>query len=105
MATAIHDFTEILGWEGLEPWKEAGRIVILDIEADDLVRFDESTNLTDLLANRGSVAVNDWNGLGKQVGSEEAKALKKEFGKEDPTAIVLLYCNGMYVYAYSEPKE
>ena len=91
----------------LDDFSEKGKIVVLQIEEEDLIK---STNNHDLLSGDlftliGIVGINSWQQLSKLIGKEESDWVNNEFEDEDPGGIVLLYCDGKYVYSFSNPKE
>ena len=91
----------------LDDFSEKGKIVVLQIEEKDLIK---STNNHDLLSGDlftliGIVDINSWKPLSKLIGKAESDWVNNEFKDEDPGGIVLLYCDGKYVYSFSNPKE
>jgi hypothetical protein len=91
----------------LDDYSEKGKIVVLQIEEEDLIN---STNNHDLLSGDlftmiGVVDIQSWKPLSKLIGKEESDWVNNEFKDEDPSGIVLLYCDGKYVYSFSKPKE
>ena len=90
-----------------DDFSENGKIVVLEIKEKDLIKV---TNNQDLLSGSlfsvlGVVGIKSWQALSKLIGNEEAEWVKNEFKDENPKSIVLLYCNGKYVYAYSDPND
>ena len=91
----------------LDDFSEKGKIVVLQIEEEDLIK---STNNHDLLSGDlftliGIVDIKSWKPLSKLIGKAESDWVNNEFKDEDPGGIVLLYCDGKYVYSFSNPKE
>jgi hypothetical protein len=83
-----------------------GEIVILTIDPKDFISvINEDAELSELVNIAGSVGVDSWIDLAEFVGKKEANSLKEEYEEEDPGGIVLLYCNGKYIYSFSNPKE
>ena len=91
----------------LENSSEKGKIVVLEIKEKDLIKVTINHDLlsADLFTMIGVVGIKSWLPLSKLIGKEESDWVKSEFTEEDPSSIVLLYCNSKYVYAYSVPKE
>ena len=91
----------------LEDSSEKGKIVVLEIKEKDLIKVTNNHDLlsADLFTMIGVVGIKSWLPLSKLIGKEESDWVKSEFTEEDPSAIVLLYCNSKYVYAYSVPKD
>lgn len=90
----------------LENYLVEDELVVLTIEKEDLIAAIKGTcDVGDCLQPLGSVDLNDWAGLANLVGKKEANWAKKEFKEENPSGIVLLYCEGKYVYAFSNPQE
>ena len=91
----------------LEDSSEKGKIVVLEIKEKDLIKVtnDHDFLSSDLFSMIGVVGIKAWFPLSKLIGKEESDWVKSEFTEEDPSSIVLLYCNGKYVYAYSVPKD
>ncbi len=110
----INDFIENYGSDNLndflDTYSEVGKIIVLELEKNDLINFDNNTDkLSELVNAIGSVifdkSASTWKNLAVLIGKEESESLKTEFKDEDPASIVLLYCNGKYVYAFSCPNE
>ncbi|MHA8095143.1 DUF4116 domain-containing protein [Aquirufa lenticrescens] len=90
----------------LENYYVNDEIVVLTIGKGDLIAVIAGTaDAWDCVQLLGSVDLNDWTGLAELVGKKEANWAKKEFKEENPSKIVLLYCDGKYVYALSSPQE
>lgn len=90
----------------LENYLAQDELVLLTIEKADLVAsINGSCEVGDCLKPLGTLELNDWTGLANLVGKKEANWAKKEFKEENPSGIVLLYCDGKYVYAFSNPQE
>jgi hypothetical protein len=90
----------------LENYLVEDELVVLTIEKEDLIASIKGTcDIGDCLQPLESVGLNDWAGLANLVGKKEANWAKKEFKDENASGIVLLYCNGKYVYAFSNPQE
>jgi len=91
----------------LEDFSEKGKIVVLEIKEKDLLNATKNHDLLsgELLPMVGIVGIKSWQPLTKLIGKEESDWVKSEFTEEDPSSIVLLYCNSKYVYAYSVPKD
>lgn len=91
----------------LESYSEKGKIVVLEIKEKDLIKVTNNHDLLskDLFTLNGVVGIKSWVPLSKLIGKEESDWVKNEFKEENPSSIVLLYCNSKYVYAYSVPKD
>lgn len=90
----------------LENYYVNDEIVVLTIGKGDLIAVIAGTaDAWDCVQLLGSVDLNDWTGLAELIGKKEANWAKKEFKEENPSKIVLLYCDGRYVYALSSPQE
>jgi hypothetical protein len=90
----------------LDDFSEKGKIVVLQIEKEDLIKSTENHELLsgDLFTRVGIVGLKSWNPLSKLIGKEESEWVKNEFEEENPSSIVLLYCEDIYVYAFSNPS-
>jgi hypothetical protein len=79
---------------------------VLQIEKEDLIKSTENHELLsgDLFTRVGIVGLKSWNPLSKLIGKEESEWVKNEFEEENPSSIVLLYCEDIYVYAFSNPS-
>lgn len=107
---SIVAFVENFGNDGLsgflENYLESNRIIVLTISRSDLETATiNNVDYSDNVEYFGFLEINDWKGLSKLIGKKEADWAKKEFADEDPDGIVLFYCDGKYVYAFSKPKE
>ena len=90
----------------LENYLVDDELVVLTIGKEDLIAVIVGTaDAGDCVQPQGTVALNDWIGLAGLVGKKEANWAKKEFKEENASGIVLLYCDGKYVYAFSNPQE
>lgn len=106
----INSFVEKKGHdylcEFLENYLVDGEIVIITIDqAELIIAANDEAELSELVSTTGSVDFNSWSELSKFIGKKEANWVKKEFKSEDPSGIVLFYCNGNYVYSFSKSKE
>ena len=90
----------------LDDFSKKGKIVVLQIEKEDLIKSTENHELLsgDLFTRVGIVGLKSWNPLSKLIGKEESEWVKNEFEEENPSSIVLLYCEDIYVYAFSNPS-
>jgi hypothetical protein len=87
----------------LENYSESDKIVVLSISRNDLeIALKENKNYSENIEVLGDVEMNDWKNLSKLIGKKEADWAKKEFTEENSSGIVLLYCEGNYVYAFSD---
>jgi hypothetical protein len=107
---SIVAFVENFGNDGLsgflENYLESNRIIVLTISRNDLESATiNNVDYSDNVEYFGFFEINDWKGLSKLIGKKEADWAKKEYKDEDPDGIVLFYCEGKYVYAFSNPKE
>ena len=91
----------------LDDFSEKGKIVVLQIEEEDLIKSTENHDLLsgDLFTLIGIVDMKSWKSLSKLIGEVESDWVYSEFKDEDPASIVLLYCEGNYVYSFSNPKD
>ena len=90
----------------LENYLVDDELVVLTIGKGDLIAVIAGTaDAGDCVQPLGTVELNDWVGLAALVGKKEANWAKKEFKEENASGIVLLYCDGRYVYAFSNPQE
>ena len=90
----------------LENYLVDDELVVLTIGKGDLIAVIAGTaDAGDCVQPLGTVDLNDWTGLAALVGKKEANWAKKEFKEENASGIVLLYCDGRYVYAFSNPQE
>ncbi len=90
----------------LEDFLVDEEIVVLTIEKEELMAtLKGESDVDPFLQTLGSVELEDWAGLANLIGKKEANWAKKEFKEENPSGIVLLYCEGKYVYAFSNPQE
>lgn len=88
----------------LENYLESDKIVILSISLSDLkAATKNNVDYSNDVQVVGDVELNDWKGLSKLIGKKEAEWAQKEFTEEHSSGIVLLYCEGKYVYAFSRP--
>jgi hypothetical protein len=106
----IDAFLEIYGNDDLSEFLENylvdGEIVVLTIEPEDFIAaVKDDTGYSDLVNTLGSVDMDSWSDLAELIGKKEANKAKKEYKDEDPGGIVLFYCDGKYVYSFSNPKE
>lgn len=92
--------------EFLENYLLDGEIVVLNIDQAGLIASDnDEAELSELVSTIGSVKLDSWSDLSQFIGKKEANWVKKEFKDEDPSGIVLFYCNSNYVYSFSKSKE
>ena len=85
----------------LENYLVDDELVVLTIGKGDLIAVIAGTaDAGDCFQPLGTVELNDWTGLAELIGKKEANWAKKEFKEENASGIVLLYCDGKYVYAF-----
>lgn len=106
----IDAFLEIYGNDDLSEFLENylvdGEIVVLTIEPEDFIAaVKDDTGYSDLVNTLGSVDMDSWSDLAELIGKKEANKAKKEYKDENPGGIVLFYCDGKYVYSFSNPKD
>lgn len=106
----IKAFVENFGNEDLsgflENYLESDKIVVLSISRADLESAtNQNEDYSDKVEVLGHVEMNEWKDLAKLIGKKEAEWAKKEFSEENSSGIVLLYCEGKYVYAFSNPES
>jgi hypothetical protein len=93
--------------EFLENYIQDSQIVVLEIAAVHLMNAVAVNDLTDNLKIVGIVHYGKgiWEDLAKVIGDVEADWAKNEYSDENPSGMVLLYCEGKYVFAYTESEE
>ena len=90
----------------LDSYLQKGQVVVVEISLVDLIK---TLQVNDYLGNFISIAGTVdhgelmWSELSDLIGESEAAWVKEEFKEENPDSIVLLYCEGKYVYAFSNP--
>jgi hypothetical protein len=104
----IDDFVMAFGneilWDELDYFKESGNIVFVSIDSADLIDSISEGNFTkEMLQLIGSTKIGDVQNMTSITSEAEAIAMEKEFKDEKNEYIVVLYCQGKYVYAYSSP--
>lgn len=90
----------------LDSYLQKGQIVVVEISAFDLIKtLSSNAYFGDFVSVAGTVDKGDsmWADLSELIGESEADWVKEEFKEENPDSIVLLYCGGKYVYAFSNP--
>lgn len=90
----------------LDSYLQKRKIVVVEISAFHLIKTTSSTDyFGDFVTLAGVVEKGDslWSDLSELIGESEAEWVKEEFREENPDSIVLLYCGGKYVYAFSNP--
>jgi len=88
---------------------DAGKMNVYTVEIDVLSKLGVG-DLPEVyeLELVGEVEIDDWSGLSKFIGIEEAEANKKEYANDslnENSKIVFLYCEGEYVYSFLNPGE
>ena len=92
--------------EFLENYLVEGEIVIVNIDpADFIATVNDFADFSDLVSVLGSVNIDSWSDLAEYIGKKEANKAKEEFKDENSGGVVLFYCDGNYVYAFSNQKE
>jgi hypothetical protein len=106
----IKKFVEVKGTDDimdlLDSYLQKGQIVVVEISAFHLIKTLSSTDyFGDFVSIAGTVDQGEsmWADLSELIGESEAEWVKEEFKEENPDSIVLLYCGGKYVYAFSNP--
>jgi hypothetical protein len=90
----------------LYDYLEKGQIVVVEISAFDLIKTLSSDDFFGkFISIAGTAEKGDlmWSELSDLIGESESAWVKEEFKEENPDSIVLLYCGGKYVYAFSNP--
>lgn len=86
-----------------------GKMSVYNVDLEILSSLDSGyVPEADNLEFIGEVDINDWNGLGKIIGVEEAEVNKKEYENDslnENSKLVFLYCDGEYVYSFLNPGE
>jgi hypothetical protein len=90
----------------LENYLESDKTIVLTISRSDLESATvNNVDYSDNVQYLGGVELNDWKALSKLIGKSESDWAKNEFTAENPSGIVLLYSEGKYVYAFSNPND
>lgn len=90
----------------LENYLESDKTIVLTISRSDLESATvNNVDYSDNVEYLGGVELNDWKALSKLIGKSESDWAKNEFTAENPSGIVLLYSEGKYVYAFSNPND
>jgi hypothetical protein len=86
----------------LENFREEGYVTIFSIGVSDLVKAVEVNKfLEEMLHPIGKADLGDWDSVQKLTSAEEVSTLMKDFKDVNPDFIVLLYCQGNYIHAFS----
>ena len=108
----INKFVEKQGTDALndylETYLQKGQIVVTEISAFGLIKLiSKDDNLDNFISISGTVekGENMWDELATLIGETESEWAKDEFKDENSNSIVLLYCEGKYVYAFSNPED
>lgn len=108
----INKFVEKQGTDALndylETYLQKGQIVVTEISAFGLIKLiSKDDNLDNFISISGTVEKeeNMWDELAILIGETESEWAKDEFKDENSNSIVLLYCEGKYVYAFSNPED
>ncbi len=88
-----------------EYYAQKGDIVVVEIDADDLINTLSSTDdFVDFVVISGIIKLTAntvWTELAELIGESEVDWVKTLVQMEKPDTIVLFYCEGNYVYAFS----
>lgn len=88
-----------------EYYSQKGDIVVVEIDADDLINSLSTTDdFVDFVVISGIIKLTAntvWADLAKLIGETEVDWVKTLVQMENPDTIVLFYCEGNYVYAFS----
>lgn len=86
----------------LDKFCDDGYISLLSIDIRDLKNAIAENDFSEsMLQSIGKVELGDWDSLQKLTSMNEGVALEKEFKDGDIKYLVVLYCQGNYVYAFS----
>jgi hypothetical protein len=86
----------------LENRREDGYITLFSIDVKDLNKaIAENDFSEDMLNSIGKVELGDWDVMKDLTSAEEVDAIMKDFNDVNPDYIVLLYCQGNYIHAFS----
>lgn len=90
----------------LENFLKLDKIVVLSISGNGIeTALEQNVYYSEYVRWFGEVEMNNWEGLSKIIGKSESDWVKNEFTAENPSGIVLLYCDQKYVYAFSNPND
>ncbi|MEY3648487.1 MAG: hypothetical protein RLZ13_1372 [Bacteroidota bacterium] len=88
-----------------EYYAQKGDIVVVEIDADDLINSLSTTDdFVDFVVISGIIKLTAntvWADLAKLIGESEVDWVKTLVQMENPDTMVLFYCEGNYVYAFS----
>ena len=88
-----------------EYYAQKGDIVVVEIDADDLINSLSTTDdFVDFVVISGIIKLTAntlWADLAKLIGESEVDWVKTLLQMEKPDTMVLFYCEGNYVYAFS----
>jgi hypothetical protein len=88
-----------------EYYSQKGDIVVVEIDADDLINSLSTTdNFVDFVVISGIIKLKAntvWAELSELIGESEIEWVKALVKEENPDTMVLFYCEGNYVYAFS----
>ena len=88
-----------------EYYSQKGDIVVVEIDADDLINTLSTTdNFVDFVVISGIIKLTAntvWADLAELIGESEVDWVKTLVKEENPDTMVLFYCEGKYVYAFS----
>jgi glutamate synthase domain-containing protein 3 len=88
-----------------EYYAQKGDIVVVEIDADDLINSLSTTDdFVDFVVISGIIKLKAntvWADLAKLIGESEVDWVKTLVQMENPDTMVLFYCEGNYVYAFS----
>lgn len=83
-------------------FRHEGSIVLLSIDIRDLKRAIEENDFSEaFLHHIGKADLGDWESIQKLTNEKEAETLKKDFKGVKPDYIVIMYCQGNYIHAFS----
>jgi len=86
----------------LENLREDGYITLFSIDVKDLNKAIEQNDFSaDMLNSIGKVELGDWDAMKDLTSAEEVETIMKDFNDVNPDYIVLLYCQGNYIHAFS----
>jgi hypothetical protein len=89
----------------LENLSEEGFINLFSIDVRDLNKAIEENDFSEeMLFPIGKTEIGDWDSLEKLTSKEEVDSIKEDFKNEKSKFIVILYCQGNYIHAFSCPE-
>ena len=110
----IQKFVEKQGADNIldlldQDYSQKGDIVVVKIDADDLIKtLSTNEQFGDFVYISGIISFKSdtlWADLSELIGKSEINWIQNLVELENPDTMVLLYCEGNYVYAFSNMNE